>query len=82
MNLRNRLKRLEQIAGTASCPACRERRQLDVLLSGRVEGGDIVPDEPLPPACERCGEIPERIRLIVEEVVEVDDPEHGIPQRR
>jgi hypothetical protein len=50
-----------------------------VLLSGRVEGGDIVPDEPLPPACERCGEIPELIRLIVEEVVEVDDREHGIP---
>ena len=79
MNIRNRLKRLEQIAGAAVCPACRERRQFDLLLSGRVDGEDIVPDEPLPPACERCGEIPELIRLIVEEVVEVDDREHGIP---
>jgi hypothetical protein len=82
MNLRNRLKRLEQIAGTAGCPACRERRQLDVLLSGRVEGGAIVPDEPLPPACARCGDVPERVILLVEELVDADDRGHGIPQRR
>ena len=79
MNLRNRLKRLEQIAGAAGCPACRERRPLAVLLSGRVDGGDIVPDEPLPPACARCGDVPERVILIIEELVDADDCADGIP---
>jgi hypothetical protein len=43
----------------------------------------VVPDEELPPPCDRCGEIPEQVVLIVEVVVDADDErEHGIPQRR
>jgi hypothetical protein len=84
MNFRNRLKRLEQLAGAAGCPACHQRRQLDVLLSGRnLPDGTMVPDEELPPRCNRCGEIPERVVLIVETVVTgYEDRGNGIPQRR
>jgi hypothetical protein len=86
MNLRNRLKRLEQNAGAGGCPACRDRRAIDVLVSAeQLPDGTTVPIEPLPPPCERCGEVPELVVLVVEEIVDVDDDGRataGIPQKR
>ena len=85
MSLRDRVRRLERDADLGGCPACRDRRRLDVLRSGRgLPDGTVVPDEALPPPCSRCGETPERVVVIAEAIVGPDnsDRQGGIPQRR
>jgi hypothetical protein len=71
MKLRHRLVRLEQRL-PAGCPACRHRRGLVALVTVREE-----PDEPAalpegaPLQCAVCGNVPEQIIEIVEQVVEL-----------
>ena len=83
MKLRGRLQRLEQMAAVhGACPACRHRRGLTVtVISDQHDDGTVTEPEGLPAACERCGEIPERIIQIVVVVVSAsagDDRAEGL----
>jgi hypothetical protein len=52
------------------CPACRDRRGFVVLVQAHENAeGAVVPGEPEPEPCARCGAIPERVVQIVEVVV-------------
>jgi len=82
MRLTGRLRRVEAAAVRLGllpgpgCPACRDRRGLSVLVSGRwTAGGAAVAEEPGPPPCPACGEVPEVVVLVVEEVVPAGPPE-------
>jgi hypothetical protein len=71
MTLRMRLQRLERSAlFDRSCPACRERRCLFTLvIREQLADGTLAEPQGMPAPCMRCGQIPERIIEIVEEVV-------------
>jgi hypothetical protein len=81
MKLRHRLHRLEQRL-PAGCPACRHRRGLVALVAVRQ-----VPDEPTrtgedaPRPCAACGDVPEQIIEIVEQVVALPlAADSGVPE--
>jgi hypothetical protein len=71
----NRLNRLErQLGKPGPCPACRDRRGRAVLITVEKQADGTMRDlKPRPPVCERCGEIPEQIIELCEQVVTVQD---------
>ena len=73
MRIQGRLQRLEQRLGgrEEGCPVCRDRRGYSVLVTPRGETEAAPADWPAP--CPRCGDIPEQIIEITEEVVETHE---------
>ena len=73
MRLRHRLRRLERRLGGRGdgCPACRHRRGRSVLVTPRE--GDGPPPHDWPEPCPRCGDVPEQLIEIIEEVVETHE---------
>jgi hypothetical protein len=71
---RSRIRRLEQQIGPGRCPACHDRRGRVMLVAARqLPDGTIVPRDPEPTACARCGKGPEEIIEIIEVVVDSRD---------
>jgi hypothetical protein len=70
-NLRSRLSRLERGTAEIGCPACRARRGLFALSTGRQRAdGTVVLEGERPRPCTRCGEIPEQFVEVMEVVIE------------
>ena len=72
MRLKARLGRLEQrlIGGKGGCRACRERRRFKVLITAqRAPDGTVALNDPEPEPCPSCGEVPEHIIVVIQEVV-------------
>jgi hypothetical protein len=76
MRLNGRLRRLENLAqehglvAGPGCPACRDRRGKEVNVRSRVGAdGTLLWEEDGPPPCPVCGEVPEDVLRIVEQVV-------------
>jgi hypothetical protein len=76
VRLTGRLRRLEGNARERGllpepgCPACRDRRGLTVFVRSRVGAdGAVLWEEEGPAACAACGEVPEDVTEIVEQVV-------------
>jgi hypothetical protein len=75
-----RLRRLEQVVGVAGCPGCRDRRRLVVIRTFQLAADGPVErygDEPQP--CALCGEVPDEMIRIVEEVVSSREDQNEIP---
>jgi hypothetical protein len=71
MRLKSRLGRLEKplIGGKGGCRACRHRHRHAVqIVSDELPDGTVVPREPEPEPCPRCGAVPEIIRVVLSEV--------------
>ena len=67
MTIRNRIDKLEKALGGADdCPWCRGRRGRMRLV---IVNEDGQPDRPLPEPCPACGQIPETILRVTEEIV-------------
>jgi hypothetical protein len=72
MKIRNRITRLERglLGDTGHCRACRERDGRVVLRTAhKAPDGSVVPDEPEPEPCPSCGEAPEQLIVVINEVV-------------
>jgi hypothetical protein len=72
MSVKSRLRRLERDLGVAhGCPACQHRQGRTVLVEAReLPDGTVVPDQPKPAPCARCGEVPELIIQVIVTMVE------------
>jgi hypothetical protein len=76
MRLKARLGRLEQrlIGGKGGCRTCRERRRYTALITAQqAPDGTVVLNDPEPEPCPSCGEVPEHIIVVIEEVVASHD---------
>jgi hypothetical protein len=73
--LNTRLQRLEQRVGEPGCPACRDRRGFHVMVTAeRLPDGTLTyPNDDMPKPCEKCGEIPEAITIIMHVVKTRED---------
>jgi hypothetical protein len=76
MSLKGRMQRLaaaarrQGLSSEACCPACRDRRRLSVIVRGREDDdGEVAWKRASPPACAVCGEVPEEVIEIVEQIV-------------
>jgi hypothetical protein len=73
MSLKSRVARLSRQRRTERCPACRDRHGCLALVTGRQRrDGTFVPDRPPPEPCAACGQIPEEVLVVVEELVDND----------
>jgi hypothetical protein len=71
VTLKSRLMRLTQF-GSDLCPECRNRRgRVALLVASRSPDGTILTENDAPTPCSRCGEVPEQLVQVVEEVVDV-----------
>ena len=72
MSVKSRLRRLERDLSIArGCPACQHRQGLTVLVVAcELPDGTVVPDQPQPAPCARCGQMPERIMKVLIRKVE------------
>lgn len=73
VTLRTRLGRpeLRLARRDEGCRACQDRRGLRVLATLRL--GTAAPPDDWPQPCPRCGDIPEQIIEIIEEIVETHE---------
>lgn len=78
MSLRSRVKRLAELArrrgldAEPGCRECRGRRGLIVFASAEEQpDGSIVHGDDYPAPCPACGEVAEKVIVVVEPVVEV-----------
>jgi hypothetical protein len=82
MNLRGRINRPAAAARRqglfpeAGCPACQDRRKVSVFVRGRKDDGDVVWDGEVPSPCAVCGEVPEEVIEIVEQIVPARGQRH------
>jgi hypothetical protein len=69
--MKARLRRLEQVVGVDSCPACRDRRGRLVVLRSFHESPNSAVESlgEEPPPCALCGEVPEEVVRIARTVV-------------
>jgi hypothetical protein len=73
MSLKSRVSRLSRNLQPDVCPACRDRRGGVVIVAGHNgRHGTFVPDRPPPEPCAICGEVPEKLLVIVEGLVSSD----------
>ncbi len=80
MSLRGRVNRLvaaarrQGLSPGAGCPACRERRNVTVIMRGREDdAGEMAWAGEGPSPCAACGQVPEEVIEVVEQVVETRD---------
>jgi hypothetical protein len=71
MTFRTRLQRLERSdCFVRGCPPCRDRRNFSVLvICEQRADGTVTEPKGMPAPCEQCGQVPERIIKLVEEIV-------------
>ena len=70
MTLKSRLRRLNRELRPHVCPECQDRRGRVVLVVNRRSAdGTIATENDGPTPCSRCGEVPEQVVGIVEEIV-------------
>jgi hypothetical protein len=75
MKMQKRLEKLEQQVGPPGCPACRQRRKHEVIVTTEeLPDGTLLTSPDEPPPCSRCGEVPE---FIVRVIMPVDAPFEG-----
>jgi hypothetical protein len=73
MSLKSRVTRLSQQRRPGLCPQCRDRRGRVLLVAGhKRRDGTFVADRPAPPPCPACGDTPEKLLVVVEELVGSD----------
>lgn len=71
MSLRTRLQQLERYTVDRGCPACRDRRGRVVWVTAqRLPDGTVVVEKTELQPCARCGQVPEQVIVVVEEVAE------------
>ena len=64
------LRRLEHCLRPDVCPVCRDRHGRAVLIDAvELPDGTVVPRQPEPAPCARCGQIPEQIIRVIPIVV-------------
>jgi hypothetical protein len=72
VTIKSRLRRLSRELQPRVCPECRDRKgRLARVVASRSLDGAMVPQNDAPSPCSRCGEVPEQVVQVVEEVVEV-----------
>jgi hypothetical protein len=72
MSLKRRVGRLTAQVRPGLCPQCRDRKGV-LLLTGHYRGdGTFAPDNRLPEPCPACGETPEPLCVVVEQIVGSD----------
>ena len=71
MRFRTRLQRLERSAFfDRGCPACRDRRgRVALVIREELADGTVTETKGTPPPCVKCGQIPECILVVIEEIV-------------